>query len=69
MNQTPEQQIIDIVYSIRSEYYKRLLIRYGDVFKKHGENMQKLENENPEFKEFLMTFFKDIDNVIKAEIP
>jgi hypothetical protein len=69
MNRTPEQQIIDIVYSIRSYYHKRLLIRYGDVFKKHGGNMQKLENENPQFKQFLMTFFKDLDDVIRVEIP
>ena len=69
MKKTPEQQIIDIVYSIRSDYYKRLLSRYDEVFRKHRDNMEKLEKENPEFTEFLMEFFKDFDNVIKVEIP
>jgi CBS domain containing-hemolysin-like protein len=65
MKKTPEQQIIDIVYSIRSDYYKRLLSRYDEVFRKHRDNMEKLEKENPEFTEFLITFFKDFDDVYK----
>ena len=66
---TPEQQIIDIVYSIRSEYYKRVRGRFSNVFRDHRENLVSLTKANPEFETFLKNFMDDVDEIFEKEIP